>query len=203
MHETAFADAARPARYRILGLDMLDYSIGHELILLRWRNPLLFANFDEQPIEVKCGAIRQAAWICSRRWKTNNRPPTRYGEFCFRFWLWRVRNHDPARAISEFQEYRERGSSFPPVESAGEGGRALGAPFHAGLVKFMATFHMEPFDSPLGLSQWLFYSDAEREGSVNIINAKESEFREKTDRFNREVSDPAAWFAASQRKELN
>ena len=41
MHDALFADAARPERVSILHLLMLDYSIGHELLLWRQRNPLV------------------------------------------------------------------------------------------------------------------------------------------------------------------
>ena len=47
MSSIVFADALRPSPVRILRLPMRPYSLGHELILLQQRNPLLFLTPDE------------------------------------------------------------------------------------------------------------------------------------------------------------
>jgi hypothetical protein len=41
MHDAIFAEAFRPHRFTVLGVPLLDYTLGHEIVLQRMRNPLV------------------------------------------------------------------------------------------------------------------------------------------------------------------
>ena len=175
MNSLAFADAARPARSVILRLPMLDYSIGHEIILLRERNPLIVP--DETADDVKyIKAIIRAAMVCSRTWEENRNPFRSFG-----MWSWFVKRMDFNRAIQDWQHYRAAGVTGPEVRSASDGtGRALGSPHVARLLEFAMKIG-GGFDTPFGLAQWLYYSAAESEGGCIIPNEDEKKTTEQVD----------------------
>src|SRR5579884_1995299 len=78
MHDLQFADAVRPARVVVLKLPLRPFSIGHELLLYRERNPLLFnGNFSEGQLHK---ALVQAANICSQSWSENIFKPRTWWE---------------------------------------------------------------------------------------------------------------------------
>jgi hypothetical protein len=179
MHDLAFADAVRPARYRILGLLMRQYSIGHELILFKQRNPLLgsLEEFKTLSSSDKKEAVIEALVICYQR-----RLPF--------FWMVKNRLSDFDAAAEQFINYRRDGSLFPPSPESEadfmcngdkESGRNLGAPMLARLYNFTITLpdreiklHGETaFDFPLGLAQFLYFSKLEEDGSLRIENFKE------------------------------
>src|ERR1700739_3495079 len=71
MHELPFADAVRPAAVSVLKLLMLNYSVGHEIILLSRRNPLVCLSAEEfikLPGEDQRTAIIFAADCCCQNW---------------------------------------------------------------------------------------------------------------------------------------
>lgn len=79
MHDEAFADSVRPAPCVILRLPMRDYSIGHELLLYRRRNPFVTldnpAKFSQLPPMEQHRAVLEAAQVCGRSWAENERWP--------------------------------------------------------------------------------------------------------------------------------
>jgi hypothetical protein len=149
MHDQAFAEAARPRARRILRLPLLEYSIGHEILLQREQNALLAPGeaFLQLPGKEKSRALLRAVLICSQTWKENQRP-WRW----FSVWSWFVRGHqDFASSIAEFQIYRREGSTGPPLVPIEEDGRELGSPFLARLLAFAApAFGESVFDQGLG-----------------------------------------------------
>lgn len=165
MHDAAFAASARPARVSILKLPMLDYSIGHELILLSEGNPLITASgadFATLPASDQIFAIQRAALVCSRTWSENRRP--------FRWlklWLWFTRNANFALAIAEFRNYVVDGSSIPPLTKLGngsEGTRLLGSPLLARVLPFVNY----DYDCPLGLALWCYFSEMEMQERIGV-----------------------------------
>src|ERR1035441_2404918 len=74
MHDALFADAARPEGATVLNLPLLEYSIGHQLLLWRHSNPLLthdWRQFIELPLPEQREAVMLAALVCSRPWQGN------------------------------------------------------------------------------------------------------------------------------------
>lgn len=196
-HDLAFADAARPSRVVCLRLLLKPYSIGHELLLWRARNPLLLATqqeFNELPVAEQIHSLFRAVSICSRDWFGNQKP-----EKWVRLWGWTVRNTDWLLAIADFRNYLASGRAMLPVLSAsipedveayeisnndeklGGGGRALGAPFIPQLIIFLASVlrieHDKLWDYPYALAANLYFTHLENEGRLNIENYKETEIK--------------------------
>ena len=174
MHEIAFADAARPARCVILKLGLLDYSIGHELLLFRERNPLALytpESFKELPMAVQIQSLLQAVCICERNWSDNQKPIK-----WLRLWAWLNRKTDYLAEIEKFQAYRNAVGDFPTVRMPKYGGKGdfhyFGAPEAARLVNYISQFHpcSEPFDFPLGLARMLYSAHSESQGAIWIEN---------------------------------
>jgi hypothetical protein len=165
---------------------MLPYSVGHETILLSQRNPIVLDGFEQLSFSEKRQAIIRAALVCYRTWEQNNRP-----ERNLRLWLWKIRKSNWASEIAEFINYRVSGSLCPPSPSqaayeiaAGvqneETGRSFGSPHAACLIAFLCPIHsslgyVTPWDVPLGLANFLYFSQLEMAGNVRIKNARESQ----------------------------
>lgn len=85
--------------------------------------------------------------------------------------------------IAKLREYIRAGSTKPTTEACdGPAGRQHGAPFHASLIQFlisqMGLPEMEAYDYPFGLAKFHYYTHAEAEGGIKIVNAPEMEFEE-------------------------
>lgn len=191
MHDLAFAFAARPAQCVIFKLLMLDYSIGHEILLLREQNPLVTLSpdgFSNLSRDGQKESIIRATLTCSQTWEQNKIPPK-----WMRLWGWAIRNRDRIQAIADWQNYRMSGSLYPPTPDAesdviangdedNRKGRELGGPFLARLLNFVSglperDFKGSAFDFPLGLATFLYFSEMEVKGEMRIENTKESEVR--------------------------
>jgi hypothetical protein len=193
--------ALRPAR--VLGIDLADYSVGHELMLLELRNALVFLDerdfaalsFSEQAV-----TVMEAAWVCSNSWMENH---SRRGWRWHWLWCRRLRWTKPdwALAVAEFRNYRREGSTVPvivPSESImhrkSEGGRALGSPLLAGVLRigFELLGPARGYDLPLGMGQWLYFERAERDGGLQVANGTElqgmAEERQHREDYEREQS---------------
>ncbi len=179
--EELFVAGLIPKPVRILRVPLLPYSIGHELILVRERNPLLAPreHFNQLPIAEQIKAIVRAVQVCSRTWEQNKRP-----DRWVKFWCWLIRRSDFPLAIAEFRNYRDEGSTFPPIwEEPGDGedkGRKLGSPHMARLLDYsLQVCGPAAFDAPLGAMQWLYLSSCEAEGLINIANEHERQIKEE------------------------
>ena len=192
MHDALFADALRPERVTVLNLLMLDYSIGHELLLWRQRNPLVTLNragFDALAPAERRAAIMLAALVCYRDWERNQRR-----EKHLWLWAWWTRKQQTGDEVEKFRAYRADGSSTLPTRDIP---RTAGAPFHyfgspeaALLLLFVrpiyADFGFEtPFDFPLGLARQLYLADAETKGNVWVKNHHDMQEDQRADEFNR------------------
>ena len=169
MNECAFADASRPARCVIAKMPLLDYSIGHELILLQKRNALLLLSFKEfnglKPAE-QVYALIEAVLTCSRTWLENQQPFRWFG-----IWKWRSRNTDWPLAIAEFRNYRLLGSTLPATKPPGGEGEPLNVP-HLARVLFATGLNL---DLPLGFAQWIYCAEMERLGHMKIKGEMDAE----------------------------
>ena len=183
MHEIAFADAARPARWVVLKLTLLDYSIGHELLLWQERNPLVTytaESFAEIDLAEKIQALLHAVSVCERTWD-GNRKPIKW----FRLWMWLNRHADYLAEIEKFREYRNGNADLPTVRMPRTGGgnfHYFGAPEAARLLNYVSQFHpnvvSNPFDFPLGLARMLYSTHAETEGNLWVENYHDRKVKE-------------------------
>jgi hypothetical protein len=191
-HEISFVDAVIQPEVRVLGLKLKPFSIGHEVLLLRGRNPLVILTgkqFNVFTPESQYKAIQDATLICHNSWLKNHRPQRGLG-----FWKWRIRKMDHGQALVDFANYRAAGSTFPrgPSKEAvaalykdDEPGRFLGAPFLCRLYQFIIglpdreiRIHGKTaFDFPLGLATFLYMSKLEQDGGCKIENDKEEQAR--------------------------
>lgn len=190
MNPFLFADATRPKPVRVLRLLMLNYSIGHELILQSERNALLSPEFDSLPVNEKCFAIIRAALICSRSYEENH-----YPHRWLRLWNFMIVRDDFFKAIKDFQEYRFKGSTYPvpPDKEADqiangkdESGRMLGGELLPRLVNFISPRAKSlgfktVFNVDYGFALHLFFNDLEMEGRMKIENEREKQVRAELD----------------------
>jgi hypothetical protein len=151
VHDLAFADSARPVRVVCLRLLLKPYSIGHEILLWRSRNPLLIFTreyFNSLPFPEQCQWLKRAVLICCRDWTQNQ-----YTARNVRLWEIFNWNVNWPLAIAEFRNYLDEGratipclSSLVPedreayeIANGGEsleGGRPQGGPMAAQLFNY-------------------------------------------------------------------
>lgn len=202
MHELALADSARPARFAILGVPLLEYSLGHELLLISLRNPVVFEGFAGLGTGEQSAALIQAVLICSRPWEKRFRPRPWF------WWKWfNLRNLFPDYALAavQFTAYRLAGSTAFPVEPSEGGGRSLGAPAQALVIQFVArAFNLrvaEAHDFPYGYGLAHYYAHLETEGALKIPNAADHSMSSFADEHDAAFArDGAAGFLALKAK---
>jgi hypothetical protein len=192
MHELAFADAARPTRFACLRLPLRDYTLGHEILLLRQRNPLLLlaqSDFNALPEADQIFAIKRAALVCAQDWAANTGRQKWIG-----LWGWLTRHADYPLAIAEFRNYLAVARSFPPIpdqetyeiaaglsrDEMADRGRELGAPLLAQVLNHIGAQRLPlgvatVYDVPFSLAVWLYFTHMEDAGRLRILNRKEAE----------------------------
>lgn len=190
-HEQAFVDSVLQAPVRVLGLTLRHFSIGHQIILQRRRNPLVLLSgqvfLSEYNPERQYAAIQNAALVCYRSWRENQKP-----EKWLRFWQWRIRHLDHTEAIQTFREYQIAGSMCPPGPSEhardvlygddDKPGRSRGSPFVAMVLNFVMRlpeieirqFGDTAYDFPFGLACFLYLASLEEKGEARIENEQEA-----------------------------
>ena len=214
MHEKLVAAAVLPIPTRILGLDMMPYSLGCELQLFREDSPFLtmgMEGFDKLPFDKQHFAVNRAVNICCRkspRW--------------FRLWAWMYLPHNAkelAIAVMEVRNYLADGrlqfrADLPPDEDVGV--RFMGEPEILRLYRFVCANVPRPeielhgqtrwhfpmtwdkrdvtaWDFPYSFAKMLSQGDAESKGNLCIYN-----LRQKThDDYHLQCeAGRAAWAAA-------
>src|ERR1022692_1013346 len=113
MHDALFADAARPESASVLDLPLLEYSIGHEILLWRQFNQLVVLGrlaFDALPPAEQREAIMLASLVCSRPWQ--GAPKTKSE---LRRWGRQTRRLDTSIEVLKFIRYRADGSHTLPT----------------------------------------------------------------------------------------
>lgn len=162
---------------------MLDYSIGHELILLGQRNLMLTYGFSTSPIKDQIEACAMAALVCCQTWKQNQNPHRWLG-----LWRWKNKHANYQVEIEAFTTYRNAGIHHPIItdEEAdmiangdSKRGRELGGPHLARLFNFATAIpgYETPFDVPIGLASFLYCTALESAGELKIENQQESEIK--------------------------
>lgn len=180
MHEAALAEAALPAPTIILGLTMRQYSLGHELWLIRQGNPLIVGD------TVAPEHVREAALICCHSWlgvmAMNKDWLIRLK---LKIWRWRIRKVNSMEAAAAFQKYRKLGALEFPISdtikpSSGSPSRQPGSPFLIRLMQFlvlkMRKSEVEAWDYPLGLAKMQYAAYWESEGALDVYNDHDASF---------------------------
>lgn len=166
MHEFQFSDSILPARPGVLNLALRDYTLGHELLLLRNRNAFILlseSTFNQLDPDAQQRELRRAVLICCDDWSYHQRLGQssfmgwrlRWHNFNVRLLQRRVSGADIPLAIADFRNYlAEAHETLPaPDERADEicadangydsikslRGRSFGAPHHARLLNFVTA----------------------------------------------------------------
>lgn len=212
MQDTAYADAQRPAPGGVLKLPLRNYSLGHELLLLRERNAFLLvspSDFKQLPLAERIYALHRATWICANGWEQNV-----FERFVFlkaRLLQWRRRGltaADYEAAAIGFFNYLAAGRSFPQLsprrmEKGEKPGRPFGGPLLAQLHEFLlgrtdVATTAAAWDYPFGAAVWRYFVKLETDGAVQIENAEEQAGRLQAEESrNRYANGCAAWTAAA------
>lgn len=219
MHELLVADAFRPGPVCILNLPMAEYSLGHELMLLRRRNALLVLTgqeFSALDYWKQIFSIREAAWLCSDPFSERERCE-RVAPFMWRFrwnewkrkrWVNRLSSLQPedyAVAEAELRNYLR--SARPHIPTAGKHavaalygdepssrGRCFGQPLVLSLYNFVITLPAterpaNAWDFPFARAMWLMYARLESDGAFRMENAEEREEQSVYDEAEREARE--------------
>jgi len=216
MHELTFSDSVMPAKVVCLGLPLRPYSLGHELILLAKRNPLLVlseADYDALPQEQRNLALIRAADTCSMTWEENNFTPVRFWEVwkyrrVCRKWRKHLQTCLWPLELAEMRNYLQAGRAMLPTLASGnaedaeayevankgdklEGGRAMGSPLIGQLTTFamreLRLSHEAAMDFPFGHLANLYFVWLESKGGLAIENSAEMDARATMQKFRNEV----------------
>jgi hypothetical protein len=207
MNDLAFADCARPTPVAILRLALMPYSLGHEVLLLKERNPFVMCHveqFSDLPLEQQIYAVKRAALICSQGWRSNHGR-----QKWLRLWGWLTSKSDYALAIAEFRNYLNEGRMLPSPPSRhavevlygkeDEKGRAMGSPLAAQLYNYVCAnlgkFNVTPataWDAPYSLAGMLYFAELESAGQIRIENAAEAGEQAELEKIQREIEEEQA-----------
>jgi|GEM_PF-6174804 len=180
MHEQLIAQAVIPTPYRIMGLDMMPYSLGNELQLFRDASPFLLLNkteFDALGFEKQCLAVIRGVNVCCRK------APSKW----FGLWAWMYRPRTPedlALLVAEFTNYLNDGrlqyrADLPQADDTPT--RFLGEPEIARLYRFVCAkipreerliWGQTAWDFPYSFAKMLAQGYAEGQGGLEIYNLK-------------------------------
>lgn len=197
MHDMAFADASRPRPVFILCLRMRDYSIGHELLLLAHRNPLLClsaGDFSKLPPVNQRAAIIEAADICCQTWEEYHSVPRGWREKWRLRRIWKKWGRVLRKAVFEievghFLKYRAAANADLPMakmpRQSGTEYRAFGQPEMAGLLNFLEIkcgySREESRNFALGAARMRHLAWLESIGSVRIANEDEVKHKKEAE----------------------
>lgn len=177
MHEQILAQAVMPTPYRIMGLDMMPYSLGNELQLFREGSPFLLLErkeFNALGFEKQCLAVIRGVNVCCRqspRW--------------FKLWGWLYRPRTEAELaliVADFRNYLNDGrlqfrADLPQSDEGG--GRYLGEPEILRLYRFVCAhipveerqiWGKTAWDFPYSFAKMLSQGHAESNGCLEIYN---------------------------------
>lgn len=196
MHEPQLALAALPANPRIYGVELRDYSLGHELWLTRENSPFL-SGATVMPQDVF-----EAVWICSSTWQ-ELKDARRSFLYLPKLWLLkrnakkcnRDLKYHPV-AVQAFKDYRESGCLELPLsdnvrpERERSRGRECGTPFILRLHQFLCLTYrlsdVEAWDHPVGLAKMRWAAFWEQEGGLDVKNAFDAECDRLAEEANKE-----------------
>lgn len=193
MHDAAFADAARPATVVCLRLPLLQYSLGHEILLWQQRNPILTLSaqeFGALSIIEQNHALIRAVIVCSNDWGRNKKR-----QRWLKIWGWMLSGVNWGSELDIFRKYLiQSRAAFPGPHSEADfacakaggytpasaaRGRISGAPLAARLLTFLLPIDIARwdvkcvYDFPFGLANMLYETALEADGAARIENVDE------------------------------
>lgn len=176
MHEHLVCQAVIPHPVRLMGLDLMNYSLGCELQLAREKSPFLDARsvLDGLSRQKQCFALIRGVLTCCKR---APRWPS--------LWQFRYQPRSDAElelAIAEFRNYLDDGrlqfqASLP--SSAEDSARYLGEPELLRLYRFVCAhipraeidlYGRSAWDFPFSFAKLWSQGHAESEGCLEIYN---------------------------------
>lgn len=198
MQDTNFAHAIRPLPVCILKLPLRNYSLSHELFLLREKNAFLLkspADFAVMSVASQIFALNRAVWICSNTHSQNESEHfIRLKSWIIEFRNRRLSGPDYAIEITKMWQYLSLGRGCPRLskrvlEAGDKSGRPFGAPLLGQLHHFVLTLpEVQKFESAHQMldvvwnfsfseSIWRYFVSLELEGAVQIENEDEQTTR--------------------------
>ena len=208
MHDQMFANAFRQPSATVLKLPMLDFTIGHELLLWNRMNPVLFyklEGFKELPTSDKASALAQAAMIC---YNDKDKSAIEMVKNT-RKWVSGASEAYLDEQAKAFYDYREAGSRDLPTSKqpkvSGVPYHYFGAPELARLINYVTAHHEvmikahfdgSPLSFPFGLARMLYSTHLECEGSLWIQNYQDVENKTKLEQF--EKANPESTLAVGE-----
>lgn len=171
MQDAAFIEAAEPRPHRVLGLELLPFSIGHFILLQKHESVFVSQSGGTIGIE----DLLLAVLICSQSYEDAKKSLTsRWLKWFVKYWGWRSRKlniFEEAKGLKEYMAELEKTPDVVRSESKGDGG---GMPWICTLRVFlMADLHMtnaEIMDYPLVLAQWDFYAFQALRGNDQTVS---------------------------------
>lgn len=213
MHECALADAARPPRASVLQLNLLDYTLGHDLLLWSQRSPFVTYTREscaELPLAEQINALIKAADVCSQTWEQNNFAPRTFFERrrfkkAWRQWNKCLDHADYPVEIEHFHDYlataREDLPTVPMPRAKGQEFHYYGAPETARLLNYVSSHHSSliahhyrsPYNFPYRLARVLCLTQLETDGAVWIQNYFDHQQTERAKQY--AEKNPGSTFA--------
>jgi hypothetical protein len=165
-----------PDTYKVLGIRLQPFSIGHYILLHRLGSP--FITGERKPT---LADFIQSVLICAGNWKEGLEIETDPLQWLkMRIWRWRFRKKNFAKEIENFDRYIEAGMQCPALNKSQKTGRATGAPWVWTLANFISEKRGIPiyaaFDFPFSLAQCEYVFSLENEGKCEVKNSAELEF---------------------------
>lgn len=183
MNEAAYLRAAHPDAVRILGQDLEDYSLSHEMLLRQQRNSFVLPREELDQVDPSGEKILRhlflGTFVCCHTYpevrKALRRPDLKKVGT-----EWRARAKDEGvnevKEVQRFKRYVVAGQYCPPFEPGPQKGRrrfSPGAPWLLLLFKtLVGPLHFSRIDA-LNLSyaeaQFLYLSYWEGQGTVRLL----------------------------------
>lgn len=193
MQDAAFIEAAEPRPHRVLGLELLPFTIGHFLLLQRHGSVFVAQGGGHIGID----DLLLAALICSQTYEeAKGALRSRWLPLFTKFWGWRSRKANIFAEVAAMKDYMAALENTPDivVDLTADGqarGGSSGTPWINKLKVFlMADLHVshaEAMDYPIVEAQWDFWTLQALRGNDQMV----SESLEEAFRLAREESNGA------------
>lgn len=191
-----YLQAAIPTPVTILGQRLHHFSLGLNLLLLRFESSFVRPEAKKIPV----GDLLFATYICTHEYdealKEIERPDLRQ---LLKEWGKQVGAFDVSAKAREFEAYLEKGSMVPellPMEE-NQSARTPGAPFLQ-LVKVTVMGELnysrhEALNSPLGEVLHDYFAFYEKKGAAKILGPDEQASLDNAAEIEKELANDPAW----------
>lgn len=153
-----------------MGLPLLAYSIGHEIILWRENNPLVTRERD-----VLREDVAAAAFVCCQTWEESQSAGWLYNFIRIKAWNFRTRKLNAATEALKFDAYRREALSLPHHYMGnmpkGTAVRMTGTPMIFQLFRFVMGLgytEAQARNYPLAMARWHWLASEESKGNLCV-----------------------------------